>query len=95
MIAAVESGADVYVQKPISVDIAEGEAMLAACPQHNRVVQVGTQRKSTPNLVEAKKNIVEGGAAGKVSHIELCCYYHMRANGNPADSTFAVRTVRL
>src|SRR5213079_2769894 len=30
MIAAVEAGADVYVQKPISVDVAEGKAMLAA-----------------------------------------------------------------
>ena len=83
MIAAVESGADVYVQKPISVDVAEGEAMLAAARKHNRVVQVGTQRKSTPHLIEAKKHIVEAGLLGKVSHVELCCYYHMRANGNP------------
>jgi predicted dehydrogenase len=65
------------------VDIAEGEAMVAAARKHNRVVQVGTQRKSTPHLVEAKKNIVEAGLLGKVSHVELCCYYHMRANGNP------------
>jgi predicted dehydrogenase len=83
MIAAVESGADVYVQKPISVDVAEGEAMVAAARKHNRVVQVGTQRKSTPHLIEAKKNIVDAGLLGKVSHVELCCYYHMRANGNP------------
>ena len=48
MIAAVEAGADVYVQKPISTDVSEGEAMLAAARKHNRVVQVGTQRKSTP-----------------------------------------------
>src|SRR5213076_1326684 len=54
MIAAVEAGADVYVQKPISVDISEGEAMLAAARKHNRVVQVGTQRKSTPHLIEAR-----------------------------------------
>src|SRR5690348_3770446 len=78
MIAAVESGADVYCQKPISVDIAEGEAMLAAARKYNRVVQVGTRRKSTPHLVEAKKNIVEAGLLGKVSHVELCWYYHMR-----------------
>lgn len=83
MIAAVEAGADVYVQKPISVDVAEGEAMLAAARKHNRVVQVGTQRKSTPHLIDAKKNIVDAGLLGKVSHAEICCYYHMRANGNP------------
>ena len=38
MIAAVEAGADVYVQKPISVDVSEGQAMLAAARNHNRVV---------------------------------------------------------
>ena len=83
MIAAVEAGAHVYVQKPISVDVMEGEAMLAAAREHNRVVQVGTQRRSTPHLVEAKKNIVDAGLLGQVAHVEICCYYHMRANDNP------------
>ncbi len=83
MIAAVESGADVYCQKPISRDVLEGEAMVAAARKHGRVVQVGTQRKSTPHLIEAKKNIVAAGMLGKVGHVEICCYYHMRANGNP------------
>src|SRR5438874_11672740 len=59
MIAAVESGADVYVQKPISVDIVEGEAMLAAARKHRRVVQVGTQRRSTPHLVEARDRVAK------------------------------------
>src|SRR5438046_10075323 len=48
MIAAVESGADVWCQKPISVDVTEAQAMLAAARKHRRVVQVGTQRRSTP-----------------------------------------------
>lgn len=78
MIAAVEAGADVYVQKPTSVDVAESIAMLAAARKHNRIVQVGTQRRSTPHLVEAKKKIVEAGLLGKVAHVEMCCYYHMR-----------------
>ncbi|MHB8900984.1 MAG: Gfo/Idh/MocA family protein [Thermoguttaceae bacterium] len=83
MIEAVKAGAHVYVQKPISVDVLEGEAMLAAARKYNRVVQVGTQRKSTPHLVEAKRAIVDAGLLGKVGHVEMCCYYHMRANGNP------------
>jgi predicted dehydrogenase len=83
MIAAVEAGADVYVQKPISVDVLEGEAMVAAARKHNRVVQVGTQRKSTPHLIDAKKNIVDTGMLGKIGQVEVCCYFHMRANGNP------------
>lgn len=82
-IEALKAGAHVYVQKPISVDVMEGEAMVAAARQYNRVVQVGTQRKSTPHLVEAKKNIIDTGMLGKISHVDMCCYYHMRANGNP------------
>ena len=82
-IAAIKAGAHVYVQKPISVDVIEGEAMVAAARKYNRVVQVGTQRKSTPHLIDAKKNIVDAGLLGKISHVEMCCYYHMRNNGNP------------
>lgn len=83
MIDAVKSGANVYVQKPISVDVIEGESMVAAARKYNKVVQVGTQRKSTPHLIDAKKNIIDTGLLGKVSHVEMCCYYHMRNNGNP------------
>ena len=82
-IEAIRSGAHVYVQKPISVDVIEGEAMVAAARKYNRVVQVGTQRRSTPHLIDSKKNIVDAGLLGKVSHVEICCYYHMRNNGNP------------
>jgi predicted dehydrogenase len=83
MIAAVEAGAHVYVQKPTSVDVRESEAMLDAARRHNRVVQVGTQRRSTPHLIDAKKNIVEAGLLGKIAHVDMCCYYHMRANKSP------------
>jgi predicted dehydrogenase len=86
MIAAVQAGADVYVQKPISVDVVEGQAMLAAARKYKRVVQVGTQRRSTPHLVEARDTIINEGKLGKVGLVEVYCYYHMRAKENPADS---------
>lgn len=82
-IDAVKAGANVYVQKPISVDVMEGEAMVAAARKYKKVVQVGTQRKSTPHLIDAKKNIVDAGLLGKIKHVEMCCYFHMRNNGNP------------
>jgi predicted dehydrogenase len=82
-IAAMEAGADVYCQKPISRDVLEGEAMLDAARRLKRVVQIGTQRKSTPHLIEAKKQVIEGGLLGNIGHVELCCYFAMRANGNP------------
>ena len=82
-IDALKAGAHVYVQKPISVDVMEGEAMVAAARKYNKVVQVGTQRKSTPHLIDAKKNIIEAGLLGNIKHVEMCCYFHMKANGNP------------
>jgi len=84
-IAAIEAGADVYLQKPISVDVIEGEAIVAAARKHGRVVQIGTQRKSTPHLIDAKKRVVEAGLLGRIGHVDMCCYYHMRANGNPPE----------
>lgn len=77
MIEACKSGADVYVQKPISVDIQEGQAMVAAARKYNRVVQVGTQRRSTPHLVEARDRVVMEGLLGTIGHAEICCYYGM------------------
>ena len=87
MIEAVRSGADVYVQKPISVDVSEGKAMVAAAAKHNRVVQVGLQRRSTPHLVEAKNQFLDNGRLGKTALVEIYCYYHMRATENPPDTT--------
>ena len=85
MIAAVEAGADVYVEKPISVDVAEAQAMLAAARKHRRVVQVGTQRRSTPHLIEARERIVREGKLGTIGLVEIYCYHHRRGS-NPPDT---------
>jgi predicted dehydrogenase len=82
-IDSIKSGADLYLQKPISRDVIEGEAILAAARKYNCVVQVGTQRRSTPHLLEAKEKIVDAGLLGKIHHAEMCCYYHMHSNANP------------
>lgn len=82
-IDAISAGAHVYLQKPISVDVLEGEAILRAARVNHRVVQIGMQRRSTPHLQEAKKNIIDAGLLGKVAHVEMCCYYSMRSLANP------------
>jgi predicted dehydrogenase len=86
MIAAVEAGADVYVQKPISVDVVEGQAMLSAARGTGRVVQVGTQRRSTPHIIEARDRIIREGKLGTIGLVEVYCYSHMRARDNPPDT---------
>ena len=87
MLAAVEAGADVYVQKPISIDVVEGQAMLAAARKHQRTVQVGTQRRSTPHLIEARDRVIREGKLGKVALVEIYCYWHMRERGHPTPLT--------
>ena len=86
MIEAAKAGCDMYVQKPISVDIVEGQAMVAAARKYGRVVQIGTQRRSTPHLMEAKQRYIDSGALGKIAYVEIYCYYHMRAKDNPPDA---------
>jgi predicted dehydrogenase len=85
MIDAVKAGLDVWVQKPISVDVVEGQAMLAAARKYKRVVQVGMQRRSTPHLVHARDRILREGKLGTIGLVEIYCYYHMRARENPPD----------
>lgn len=82
-IDAIKSGAHLYLQKPVSVDVLEGEAILSAARKYNRKVQIGTQRRSTPHLIDAKTRIIDNGLLGNISHVEMYCYYHMRRNGNP------------
>jgi predicted dehydrogenase len=86
MIGAVEAGADVYVQKPISVDIVEGQAMVSAARRNKRVVQVGTQRRSTPHIIQARDRVLREGKLGRIGLVEIYCYYHMRARENPPDT---------
>jgi predicted dehydrogenase len=78
MIEAVKSGADVWVQKPTGVDVVECQSMVAAARKYKRVVQVGTQRRSTPHLIEARDRVIKEGLLGKIADVEICCYYHMR-----------------
>jgi predicted dehydrogenase len=87
MIEAVKSGMDVWVQKPISVDVVEGQVMLAAARKYKRVVQVGMQRRSTPHLVTARDRVIREGRLGTIGLVEIYCYYRMRARGNPPDTT--------
>jgi predicted dehydrogenase len=86
-IAAMEHGADIYLQKPISVDVVEGQAILAAARKHQRVVQVGTQRRSTPHLVQAIDDVIHEGKLGKIGHVEIYCYYGMGRNAHAQNAS--------
>jgi predicted dehydrogenase len=64
-ILACQAGKDVYVEKPDSHNIVEGMRMVAAMQRHNRIVQMGSQHRSTIRLQSAME-FVQSGKLGKV-----------------------------
>ena len=72
-IMACQAGKDVYVEKPLSVAIAEGRAMVKAARKYNRVVQMGTQQRSAPHYTEAIE-YVKGGKLGKIRQVRAWAY---------------------
>ena len=61
---ACQAGKDVYVEKPLAYNIWEGRQIVAAAKKYNRIVQVGTQRRSNPALREAVE-FLRSGQIGK------------------------------
>ena len=86
-IAAMKAGAHVYLEKPITIDVVEGQAMVAAARKYDRVVQVGTQRRASPPHVEARDRVVREGKLGKVGLVEIWGYYHQRVAKFPPAGT--------
>lgn len=67
-IAAMKAGKDVYVEKPMTLTIEEGKAMIAAEKKYGRIVQVGTQQRSSVYFRIAA-NLVRNGLIGEVKEI--------------------------
>ena len=63
---ACQAGKDVYVEKPICHNIAEGRKMIEVARRYNRVVEVGTQRRSGVVLGKAVQFLRDGGL-GKIN----------------------------
>ncbi len=68
-IAACGAGLDVYVEKPLSLTVAEGRKMVEAARRFDRIVQTGSQQRSGPHYREAIQ-IVQSGEIGAVHHVE-------------------------
>lgn len=70
---ACQTGRDVYVEKPVSHNLAEGRRIVDAAARYGRVVQAGTQYRSDPGLAEAAAFLC-GGALGPVQHGHVVWY---------------------
>tara|TARA_R110002111_G_scaffold26337_5_gene57057 strand:- start:242 stop:1345 length:1104 start_codon:yes stop_codon:yes gene_type:complete len=62
---AMEAGKHVYVEKPCSHNPNEGEILVQAAKKYGKVIQMGNQRRSWPNVVEGI-NALKSGAIGRV-----------------------------
>ena len=67
---AVKAGRDAYVEKPIAHTMADARMILDAVKQSGRIVQVGTQRRSTPSYIKAAEYI-KSGAFGDIVMVEM------------------------
>ncbi len=65
---ACQAGKDVYVEKPLSLTVAEGRTMVAAARQHKRMVQTGSQQRSDGRFRQACE-LVRNGFLGKIKTV--------------------------
>lgn len=79
-IMACRSGKDVYVEKPLSVTIHEGRKMVEVAEATNRVVQVGTHRRSSAVWNEAIK-VIQSGVLGQITMCQAYRTNNMAPNG--------------
>ena len=77
---ACKAAKDVYVEKPISVVVEEGQKMVAAARAHQRVVQVGLWQRSNLHFQKAVE-LVQGGVLGKVSFVRTWNYGNRYPDG--------------
>jgi predicted dehydrogenase len=81
---ACEAGKDAYVEKPLSLCVAEGRAMVEAARKHKRVTQVGLHRRSSEFCREAAEVVRKGG----IGHVTVARAFHIlnespKGVGNP------------
>ena len=84
LIAALQAGKDVYVEKPMSIDIPSANKALDLARANSRVVQVGTQRRSEGTFIAAAQEL-QSGAIGKINRISAAMYVNQARWARPYD----------
>ncbi len=79
-VEACKAGKDVYVEKPISVTVHEGQMMVQAARKYNRIVQVGTQQRSGEHFQKIVE-IVRSGEIGDISFVRSWNYENQFPEG--------------
>ncbi len=68
-IAACKAGKDVYLEKPLTFTVYEGQRLIEAVRANNRILQVGSMQRSMSEFIHAA-NVVREGRLGKISFIK-------------------------
>lgn len=69
-IKAAEAGKDIYCEKPLSLTVKEGRAMVNAARKHNRVFQTGSMQRSWPEFRQTVE-LIRNGYIGDVKEIKV------------------------
>ena len=77
---AIQAGKDVYVEKPVSHNVWEGRQLVKAAKKHGRIVQTGTQTRSSPGIAEAVR-YVQSGELGRITVARGFCYKPRKSIG--------------
>lgn len=80
-IDAMNAGKDVYVEKPLTLKIEEGPAIVKAARVNGRICQVGMQQRSGKHYIQAKKEFIDSGKLGKITLARTWWHgngYHLR-----------------
>ena len=79
-----EAGKHVYVEKPASYNIFEGQQMVAAARKYNRMVQVGHEYRSLPQIIRAIQ-LLDEGVIGQVYHARVFSFKRRFSIGHTPD----------
>jgi predicted dehydrogenase len=79
-VEACKANKDIYVEKPVSVTIEEGQKMVRAARKYNRVVQAGTMQRSGKHFIEACE-LVNQGRIGEVTAVKTWNYSNSEVEG--------------
>jgi predicted dehydrogenase len=71
------AGKDVYLEKPLSMNLEESDKMIAAVRESKQVVQIGMHRRSMKFVCDAKK-LIDDGALGKISMVKALWNWHFQ-----------------
>ncbi|MBI3682954.1 MAG: Gfo/Idh/MocA family oxidoreductase [Acidobacteria bacterium] len=71
---AVEAGKDAYCEKPMGTSFVEAKRAWLAVQRTDRIVQIGTQRRSDPGHIAASR-LLRAGLLGKVTRVEMAVHF--------------------